>query len=336
MPQALKERALNPHVSTRQVIIVCGFLFMATISLRDIVFLLVGACITAAAFYCYQSRQAEQRNARTRIVVSFEDLKRDFPNTMEKVDAVYINKNYFINNYSKGLYHHVAFEDQLNIIEWVEQVEKRLQDASLKQFDDFQHSLQEGQSDPQLTNNLDFETAPGLEANPTKESAISLYLQDTTELIRNTEAISIKSVEEKLVKEVFSDIKTALKDFFSQTDDSNSCWADLNNQALDKFKKIFVSEAEINQRNHNWFGLCLDAVNEEVLHVFAKDSDMARLANGLFETQVDTKRLLSYDWDALRDKFIEIRDRLKNFYDEAEKVSAWMTHRRPSARSNNS
>jgi hypothetical protein len=319
MSKGYKQRAVqHSHMSTGQVIIVCSFLFVATVSLRDIIFLLAGACATAVAFYCYQSRQAEQRNARTRIVVSFEELKRDFPNTMEKVDSVYVNKNYYINNYSRGLYHHVAFEDQLNIIEWVEQVEKRLQEASLKQFEDFQQSLHEGVRPECYELNLD--RVAGAGETEVKEASISLYLQDTTELIKHTTAISIRSVEDTQLKEVFNDIKSALKDFFSHTDDSNSCWADLNNQALDKIKKIFISEAEINQRNHNWFGLCMETVNQEVFHLFAKDADMTRRANDLFESEIDTKRLLSYDWDALRDRFIEIRDRLKNFFDEAEKV----------------
>jgi hypothetical protein len=320
-PATIKKAHHQLHVSTGQLIIVCTFLFVATISLRDIIFLLAGACATAVGVYYYHSRQAEQRNERTRILVSFEELKRDFPSTMEKVDTVYINKNYFINNYSKGLYHHVAFEEQLNIIEWVEQVEKRLRDASLKQFEEFDSSLHDGQNRPGLLDADVVDKLAATEPTASKDPTISLYLQDTSELMKHTAAITVRFVEENSLKEVFSNIKAALKDFFSHTDDSNSCWADLNNQALDKIKKIFVSEAELNQRNHNWFGLCLDAVNQEVLHVFAKGSDTVKLANGVFKSEIDTKKLLSYDWDILRDKFIEIRDRLKNFYDEAEKVA---------------
>ena len=310
-----------PQIRTTHVLMVCASVIIATISLRDILFMIVGMVLVGLGVLYYQAEQAFKLNKWSRIVVSFEDLKQDFTNVVEKVDMVYVNRNYFINNYSKDLYHHVTHEEQLNIIQWIEEVESNLKRKSLREFRDFEENSREVRvhempyivkiGEDGLGDVLVVEER-SVKENETMNFSINLNLRNSGDIVMRLNEVDLKTVDENCIMSALSDVRSVVLDFFKHVEDSDTTWSDLNNQAIDKLKLIFSSDSEINQRNYNWFGISQEHLSKEVLLLLGPGSHFhsyLKILNCQSLNLVDNIILL--DWDGIRNKFIDIRDKLK-------------------------
>lgn len=287
-------------IGVYQVAAVCAAIFLATMTFRDVLFCLAGVLIMVVLYVFVQTNKLDLKNSKSRIIIHFNDVKKDFSRQMERFDTIYAKENFFINNYSKGLYQHVSFDEQLDIIKWVETVERRLQDESLKQFEDFQASMSE-------MNDLGVSTA--VHANDhtaavTGENRLTaeMSLRDITKEIETIDNINIRQVDEKQIKNLFAEIKTVLNDFYKRNEASYKLWGELNNQTMDFFRKLFSTDHEALSRQYVMFSLSVDEIFSEAPTLFQNDSALSKFLGGNENSQEISKSLYAYDWDTLRTK----------------------------------
>jgi hypothetical protein len=237
----------------------------------------------------------------------------------------YAQENFFINNYSKGLYHHVTFEEQLDIIKWVESVEKKLQVESHKQFEDFEKSISDinelGVSkiyNVQESGPLEGQSSvvPGLTAE--------MSLRDTSKEMSQIDSIKITQVDEKNLKELFGDIKSVLSNFYKCNEESYKLWAELNNQTMDKIIKYFSGNSEQSSKQYAMFSLTVEDMLASSPSLMAQNSSLSSLLTGV-RPQDTLRRLFDYDWDMLRTKITGENTKLiaRNSKEDQENVEAF-------------
>lgn len=287
-------------IGVKQVAVVCATILVATLSFRDVVFCILGAVSIIGLIMVIQRQKLEQKNSKSRVVIHFDEVKKDFARQMEKFETIYAKENFFINNYSKGLYHHVTFEEQLDIIKWVEKVEKKLQDESLKQFDDFEKSL--NQIDDRGVSKVTQLTESTFEVTAEPGLTSEMSLRDSTnemELINN---INIRQVDEKKLKEILSEIKQVLADFYKKNEVSYKQWAELNNQTMDFLRKIFSTSNTESSKQYHMFSLSVDKILENSPSLILEDSPFSKFLGGNDKARASVRGLFNYDWDTLRIK----------------------------------
>lgn len=241
--QALQATLLS---KTALTVLVVTFI-IATVSLRDLVFLIVGLVLAAAAGFHFLAKRWEKEHKKSRIVVSWEDLKYNFAAVMEKTDTIHSNKGYFINSFSQGLYQHATFDEQINVLDWVEKTEKRIQAESLSQFDRFvkknSSQLEKNQLSPGLQSDQlkipDSQTKKPADAG---KMAVQVSLRDTSGLFTQLDGLLLKNIEDKGVKDLLSDMKGIISDLNKSVEEGLTLWSELDNQTFQKLRKIFTQE----------------------------------------------------------------------------------------------
>lgn len=285
------------------VVFLATVIILATLSLRDLVFTLVGCAGFFMVYAAIQRDRLEKKNANSRLLIRFDDIKRDFKPLMEKVESSYAKDNFFVNNYSKGLYHHVTFEEQLDIIKWVETVEQKLQTESQKQFEEFEKSISDmdewGVSKTSMTLGPDgADGQPGLATGVTAE----VSLRDVSHEMAIIDSINIRQADEKNLKELFSDIRYVLGDFYKFNEEAYSLWAELNNQTMDKIFKYFSSNPEESPKQLAMFSLTIDEMFHSSPSLISHNNALIKFFEGKVSIRESEKNFFGFDWDMLRTK----------------------------------
>lgn len=237
----------NLWPSTTSLLVLAVAYILVTISFRDLLFLLVGIILTGAAVFHLTAKKWEKTHTKSRIVVHWEDLKYNFAAVMEKTDTIHSNKGYFINSFNQGLYQHATFDEQINVLEWVEKTEKRLQSESLAQFDRFlKRNSPEGDKSVLVGNTAqDALKVPDPKSKKTGEAskmAVQISLRDTSGMFSQLDGLLLKNLEDKSMKDLLSDMKSIISDLNKTVEEGLTLWSELDNQTLHKLRKIFTQE----------------------------------------------------------------------------------------------
>ena len=321
------DAALNlvNFIGYKQVAALCVAIFLATISFRDILFCLTGILAVVVLFILVQNDKIDTKNKKSRILIHFDEVKRDFNRQMERFDTIYAKERYFINNYSKGLYQHVAFDEQLDIIKWIESVEKKLQMESVKQFEDFEKSMSQ-MNELGVSKSLVFEDMAGdkvefVEPGLTAE----MSLRDTVKEFEMIDNIDIRQMDEKQIKKLFSDIKAVLNGFYKRNESTYKLWGELNNNAIDIFRKMFSNNSDVLPRQYKIFSLTIDGIFEHAPTLIEPDSPISMFLGGNKNATEGSKSLYLYDWDTLRTKITGENSQLVSRNSSEGKVYKCMT-----------
>ncbi len=322
IPNNISETRKTAIISQRAAIIVAISLVVITFSIRDLVFFIIGLTLCGGFILYTQAIKLEEKNARTRIMIHFKDLKRDFDRLLQKADMVHVNRNYFINNYSKGLYHQLAFEEQLDIVKWVEEVETKLQAESLKQFREFEQNITDPIEDVKAETQSSTYVRPLPDTNKelgaqSSKITIELSLRDVTEQLNKIDSVNIKSLDEKHFKILVGDIKTVLNDIFKTNEEIYSLWGSPNGYTFDRLKRIFHSSPVPNSPQYNMFGLNLDTISNETPDLFQLSPMIQFIAKS--GASVNTRMMFDYEWDLIKDKFVAGKNILSEKNQHAQK-----------------
>lgn len=288
------------------VVLLATVVILATLTLRDLVFGIAGCLTFLLGYLAIQKERLEKKNAKSRLLITFDDIKKNFKPLIEKVETSYAKDNFFVNNYSKGLYHHVTFEEQLDIIKWVESVEQKLQSESEKQFEEFQKNVADigelGVSKTLYTHeNSKVEGQSPIETGVTAE----VSLRDTTNEMNQIDSINIRQADEKIIKELFSDIKAVLSDFYKCNEESYSQWAQLNNQTMDKIIKYFSSSTDESPKQLAMFGMTIDDMYRRSPSLISHNLALTKFVDGYVSLKDSERNFFGFDWDMLRTKITE-------------------------------
>jgi hypothetical protein len=262
---------------------------------------MLGVAAMIVVFILMQRSKLDEKNKKSRIVIHFNEIKKDFVRQMDKFNQVYLKENFFLNEYSKGLHHHIAFDDEkLDIIKWIEKVETKLQDESIKQFEEFEKSLEP-------MDDLGVSKVKGIakHMNGGEDEETITYevsLRDTTSQIKMIDKIEINTVDEKSFKEILAEIKIILNDYYRRNENSFRLWADLNNQGMDYFRKLFSSKTDKKSDFMSVFCLTVEDLKEGGPSLISETSTMTKFIGGPDAIQESLEKLYMCDWDTLRMK----------------------------------
>lgn len=306
------------------VIMLSGVLLVATLSFRDFFFMLVGIAVLLVVFVIVQKERLEKKNAKSRLLITFEDIKKDFKPLMEKVESSYAKDNFFVNNYSKGVYHHITFEEQVDFINWVEVVEKKLLAESAKQFDEFEKSLTDLN---ELGVSRTFSKHEGMNDESTIQPGLTaeVSLRDTSKELSLIDSITLKQVDENYLKDTFTEIKNVLGDFYRCNEESYSLWGELNNQTMDKIYKYFSSKDDKSPQNLAMFSLSILDMFQSSVSLISKNDALKKFLENKIALREAEEKLFGYDWDTLRVKITEDNPSLisRNSKENKESMEAY-------------
>ena len=304
-----------PLVSTTQIVILVISLLLAFLSLRDLLFVLLGS--VTAGFYLYTkfSNFLLKKNSNSRIIVLFEHAKDlpelpFVPNFMKDPP-----RDYFINSFTRGLHHVATFEEQIDVVKWVLTTERKLAAESLKEFGEFEKNL-ERLTRVSQSNGID--TTHHSDRLDNKLSS-DLSLRDTTLQFSHLESLMLQEVDETPIKDVFSDMKIVIQEHHKANEELINLWSSLDNQTLDKLRSIFTSSSSVPLREHNLFALTNEDICETTPNLLDQSSKVyiflsklvesfpklsaSNLHRSNIEEVISPQVFFTSDWKQIRDKF---------------------------------
>ena len=252
---------------------------------------------------------------------------------------VHVNRNYFINNFSKGLYHQLAFEEKLDVIKWVEDVEKKLTTESLKQFNEFEKTITEiedmsasrvmspNQDQSKVTGSISrFDVDPASLAHADSKSAgghssitVELSLRDTAEQFAKVDSIFVRQVDNSRFKDLMSDAKSVIQEYFSSNNDAFGLWSRSGSYTFDSLKKIFMSSPIMSIQQYSLFGLSVDEISQATPNLLSIGKLMVYLGKQGHSPSVLTRLMFDFEWELLKSKFIASQSILVDANDAAHK-----------------